>query len=203
MGKCRVFHLPFSSVVHRDLPKCSDTALTKCSCTFVSLLWKWMIQIGKAGPLQSFELIYCIFKRDREQIWRKQTLQHVVAAGGDCWGTAACSEPDLQRLECRSRAVPRSVRQFGGADVCAVSCGISLWGSGSCAWSQPLDSITAKERSVRDRGGCRNRAVPWFDGKVFARGRDSGRAIPSHPWGACGGARQNSPIFQSPCERSV
>lgn len=45
-----------------------------------------MIQIGKAGPLQSFELTYCIFKRDREQIRRKQISQPVISAAGDCWG---------------------------------------------------------------------------------------------------------------------
>lgn len=64
---------------------CNDSA----SCTSGSLLWKWIIQIGKAGPLQSFELIYCIFERDREQVWSKQIFQHIISAGGDCWGRSS------------------------------------------------------------------------------------------------------------------
>lgn len=116
----------------------------------MSLLWKWMIQIGKAGPLQSFELIYCIFKRDREQIWRKQTFQHVVSAGGDCWGYGSlqCAGfPAVGLLEQSSAEVCPAVRW------CRCLC-CFLWnqpvGVGAAAPGAKLCIPSpAKERSVR------------------------------------------------------
>lgn len=98
-----------------------------------------MIQIGKAGLLQSLEFTYCVFKRDREQIWRKQTFQ---------LGTAGLG----QLAACRI-----SKGWSAGAELCRGLSGTSLLqmfvlfpeesacgGRGSPAWSQPLYSITRR-----------------------------------------------------------
>lgn len=120
---------------------CNDSV----TCTSGSLLWKWMIQIGKAGPLQSFELIHCIFKRDREQIWSKQTLQPAVSA---------CSEADFPRLECSAELCP-------AARGCRCFC-CFLWGSGqlcleptSVFHHQHSAQCSLQQHGTQERAGIR------------------------------------------------
>lgn len=138
-----------------------------------------MTQMGKAGPLQSLEFTYCVFKRDRVQVWKKQTFQHVISAAGDCWGRGSLQCAGFPKAGALEQSSARSVRHLGGADVC-VSCGISLWGSGqlcleptSVFHHPPRISVRRSLWHRGETGGRSNQMGTCFAGKVFALGPDA------------------------------
>lgn len=119
-----------------------------------------MIQTGKAGPLQPFEFIYGIFKRDREQIWSKQAFQHVVSAGGDrrgygslqCAGLPKAGVPEQSSAEVwQALRWRRCLCCFLGNQPVGV--GAAAPGANLCIPSPPRSAALPGRREEAGAGG--------------------------------------------------
>lgn len=114
------------------------------------------------------------------QTGRKLTLQHVVTAGGGCWGYSILQRVGFSNTGLCCPAISRGPSV--GADVGAGSCESGRWGSGqlrlppTSVFNHPPGRGAFSPFSGHSWGGkerCRNQMVRWFARKVFPPGPDT------------------------------